>query len=178
MTVLWAAFWLILLVPLALAALYMVFARGQDYDVGTVVRDARAVLGQTDAERYTMLLRTALCKVNGWNTICTLYACLYYCLNLWSLAFAVFNIIVVSIEQSAPLVTICSVIVSMLLCCTLFLRLDKKWMAFKKLLARARVLTNNFLRCLDKCADPAGLIKLYANRIIRLESSLDENDLL
>ena len=170
----WVTFAAILLVPVVFVLLYAFFACRQNYDVGRITASVR----DKAASEQLVVLRNALQKVNGWNLLCTMYASLYYCFNLWSVAFAIFSVIVISGDRGGVLVELCSVIVSMLLCCTLFLKLDRKWMAFKRLLARARIRTNNLLSRLDGCADPGGLIKHYANSIIRLENALDEDDLL
>ena len=179
----WVMFGVILLLPVVFVVLYAFFACRQNYNVGQIMAGVR----DKAAPEQLNVLRVALKKVNGWNLLCTLYASLYYCFNLWSVTFAIFSVIVISGVSDVSdvgggegdvLVKLCSVIVSMLLCCTLFLKLDRKWMAFKRLLARARIRTNNFLSRLDECADPGTLIRRYANGIIRLESTLDEDDLL
>lgn len=61
----------------------------------------------------------------------------------------------------------------------LFLRCDRKWSTFRKVLAKGRIVTNNFIAELNNSEDTQKikLIKDYANKIIELERSLNDSDI-
>ena len=199
----WTSFWIIIFIPIFFDLMYIIFSLGQNHKIATVLKKANLKMGikmnvspwarlirktasifkdYDDYNEFSDMLVVALKKVNGWNFITTLYACLYYALNFWSVSFSVFSVIVIGGGESSDLDLVCTVLTAVLLCSTLFLKLDQKWMTFKKVLSKARKETNQFIfclnRCCNKCCNPYKLIKAYSNKIISLEETLTEKDLL
>ena len=196
----WISFWTIIFIPLLFVLIYMVFSMSQNYNIVIIIKNASLKMGIADHDTaflarfkhkinsffksndvinpHINMLMISLKKVNGWNLITTLYSCLYYALNFWSVAFAVFSIIVIGGDNNSGLNLVCTVLTAVLLCSTLFLRFDHKWMVFKEILCKARMETNNFIDCLKKCRKPHSLIKVYSNKIIFLEETLKEKELL
>jgi len=196
----WISFWIIIAIPVLFVSIYILFSMGQNYNIVLIIKKASLKMGVYDYKTaffervkqkivsffksndvtnpHINMLLICLKKVNGWNQITTWYSCLYYALNFWSIAFAVFSIIVIGGNDNSELNLVCTVFTAVLLCSTLFLKFDHKWMVFKTVLSKARKETNNFVYCLDKCRNPRRLIKVYSNRIISLEENLKERELL
>lgn len=195
----WTSFWVMIFIPIFFSLMYIMFSLGQNHRIATILKKANLKMGikinispwshfirkiasifkdYDDYNEFSDMLVVALKKVNGWNFITTLYACLYYALNFWSVAFSVFSIIVIGGNDNSGLNLVCTVLTAVLLCSTLFLKLDQKWMTFKNVLSKARKETNKFIYCLNKCCNPYKLIRVYSNRIISIEETLTGKDLL
>ena len=196
----WISFLIIIFMPLLFTLIYFIFSIGQNYNIVCVIKKASLKMGIEDYETaflkrvkqkffsffksnnttnpHINMLMITLKKVNGWNLITTWYSCLYYALNFWSVAFAVFSVIVIGGKDNSTLNLVCTVLTAVLLCSTLFLKFDHKWMVFKSLLSKARKETNNFIYCLEGCGNPCRLIKSFSNKIVFLEETLKEKELL
>ncbi len=196
----WISFWIIIFIPLLFVLIYIIFSIGQNYNIALIIKKASLKMGienydpafvqrvkqkvfsffkSNNAKNpHINMLMLSLKRVNGWNQITTWYSCLYYALNFWSVAFAVFSIIVIGGDNNSELNLVCTVFTAVLLCSTLFLKFDHKWMVFKAVLSKARTETNNFIYCMEKCRNPHNLIKVYSNKIISLEETLKEKELL
>lgn len=195
----WISFWVIIFIPIFFSLMYIMFSLGQNHRITTILKKANLKMGirinispwarltrkiasifkdYDDYNEFSDMIIVAVKKVNGWNFITTLYACLYYALNFWSVAFSVFSVIVIGGNDNSGLDLVCTVLTAVLLCSTLFLKLDQKWMTFKNVLSKARKETNWFIYCLNRCCNPYKLIRAYSNRIISIEETLTEKDLL
>lgn len=196
----WTSFWVLICAPIVLAFLYVLFSFGQNYNIMVVIKKANSKMGYSDyntsilariirkfmtlfkddkkQNTYSNMLMIALKKVNGWNLITTLYACFYYLLNFWSVAFAIFSVIVIGGDADQELELTCTVLTAVLLCTTLFLKFDHKWMVFKSILSKAKKETNVFIYRLGKCRNTYSLIKNFSNKIVSLEATLKESELL
>lgn len=124
------------------------------------------------------LVKLSIIKVNGWNKLTTCYTILHYLFNIFSILFSCVSIYY-SFQNANNLSIFCSIIAIFSVTANLFLRCDRKWSTFRKVLAKGRIETNNFIAELKNSEDTQKikLINDYANKIIELEQSLNDSDI-
>ena len=168
------SFMLIILIPFFLFMCYFIFGLWQNYDVKKIIK----LIEKDHQQTNMMVLKAALSKVNGWNALSVIYSSLYYCLNSWGILLSVFGAIVAGINANSKLIIVCCVLTGMIMCCNLFLKCNKKWSIYRKVLSSARMITNEFLIDMNGQDYSNDDIKEYVNTIIKLERNIPENDLL
>jgi len=180
--IMWIMFLILLLAPLMLFGVYLWHNSNQNYNIKKTLADIRSSSKGNIHERFILIAKSGLNRTNGWNLLSALYAGMYYCFNLWGFLFAVFSLICAADiykSKSAVLLTaICAGITSITMCCQLFLRSDRKWRAFARKHHKACMITNRFLHRVGKSKNPELTIVVYANKIMKLEDSIKDEDLL
>lgn len=123
-----------------------------------------------------ILVRLSVEKVNGWNRMTMFYTILHYVLNIWSITFSCMSIFYSFISQNT-LSIFSSIIAILSVTCNLFLRCDRKWGVFRKVLAYGRKETNSFISGYATSQSLNKFTNNYAQKIIEIESSLENSDI-
>lgn len=175
-------FIILLAVPLMFFCIYLWNNTTQRYKVNKILYDIEQSTGATIHKRFVMILKTSIKRINGWNLLAALYAGMYYCFNLWGFVFSIFGIIcaadISTYKTAAMWAMICVSITSITMSCQLFFKSERKWRTFARKHHQACIVTNRFLHCVGHCNDPELKIVMYANRIMNIEESLKDEDLL
>ncbi len=168
------SFILIIIIPLIFFICYFTFGVLQNYNVKKIIK----LIDKHSQKTNMLVLKTSLSKVNGWNILSVVYSSLYYYLNSLGILLSIFGAIVAGINPDSGLIIVCCVLTGMIMCCNLFLKCDKKWSIYRKVLSNARVITNEFLIDINGQDYSNDDIKEYVNSIIELEKNIPENELL
>lgn len=176
-------FIILLAIPLMSLGAYILWNNStQRYEIKQILCDIEKSAGAEINKRFVLILKSSIERVNGWNLISALYAGMYYCFNLWGFVFSIFGIICaadISTNETAAIWTmICVSITSITMSCQLFFKSERKWRTFARKYRKACIVTNKFLHCVGKCKDPELRIIIYANRIMSIEESIKDEDLL
>lgn len=177
-------FLVLIIVPLFVTALYTMYNKKLNYNIKAITMELKKINVLQLNETIVDVAISSINRVNGWNRLSAFYAGMYYCFNLWGFLFAVFSLIcAVDVfsagNSSAQMWTaISATITSITMCVQLFLRTDRKWRTFARKHYKARKITNNFLCRIRKTRCPISLIKQYADKIVEVEMSLRDDELL
>lgn len=123
-----------------------------------------------------VLVELSIKKVNGWNIAGSLYTIMHYALNMSSIIFSCISVYF-SFSSKNELSILSTIIALLTLTCNLFLRCDRKWATFRRVLSEGRILTNKFISDFKSSSELNKITCEYANEIIRLEQSLKDSDL-
>ena len=177
-------FLVLIFVPLLVMTLYTWYNKKQNYNIKTITKDLKKINILQMNEAIIEVAISSINRVNGWNRLSAFYAGMYYCFNLWGFLFAVFSLICavdtffMSDSSSQMWTAISAAVTSITMCVQLFLRTDRKWRTFARKHYKARIITNNFLYGIRSTKCPIVLIKRYANKIVELEMSTRDDELL
>lgn len=162
------------LAVLFLGVLYFLVAMCLDFSYRKIKKDFTESSQYTDSLEH--LVKISFRKVNGWNRFTTFYTVLHYVLNFSCIIFSCVSIY--ATYMNFTMVSILSSMISILsLICNLFLKCERKWATFRKVLARARTRTNDFIATFKDAPDLAAHTRIFANDIINFEDELDDRDL-
>ena len=159
----------VLLIVLCFCIIYYVFALKLDFSIPTILRDFSKHTGANDSLSH--LVKLSLKKVNGWNRMTMFYTILHYTLNLASIVFSCVSIFF-SFFSKNDLSIFMSILALISLTCNLFLRCERKWATFRRVLAKGRTETNKFVTTFKNTTDIEKTTREYANKIIELELSV------
>ncbi len=121
-------------------------------------------------------------RVNGWCYLRVVYTIIHFCFNFWSIAYAVLAL-GMDADVNALYVKACSIFSILTLSLNLFLKSEKKWMAFKKVWIAGSKKTNSFIIQLSNESDRSNknifkIIEEYSNAILDIEKSLRGDDII
>ncbi|MBQ4518911.1 MAG: hypothetical protein II997_10080 [Clostridia bacterium] len=177
-------FFVLIFVPLFVMVLYTWHNKKQNYNIKAISDELKKIDVLRTNETIIDIAISSINRVNGWNSLSAFYAGMYYCFNLWGFLFAVFSLICAvdtfSVGNSSAQIwtAISATITSITMCVQLFLRMDRKWRTFARKHYKARIITNDFLCRIRRIRCPIALIRQYSNKIVELEMSLRDDELL
>lgn len=164
----------VLIIVFCFCIIYYLFALKLDFSIPTILRDFSKCSGAT--ESLCHLVKLSLKKVNGWNRMTMFYTILHYTLNLASIIFSCVSIYF-SFFNKNNISIFTSMLALISLTCNLFLRCERKWATFRRVLAKSRIETNKFVSAFKNAPDLEKETTEYANKIIELEVTLKDSDL-
>lgn len=157
----------------AIGTIYLMFAIRQNYPAREIIE----YLEKLQIEKPSIIsLRNVIRKVNGWNYMTSIYSILYYSLNVLSITYTCIGIYYSFQPGDVSFVASVSSLIS--LCLNLFFHCGNKWGNFRKVLAKSRFITEDFLKNIINCNDIVKLINEYAIEIINLEKNIKNSDLI
>lgn len=156
-----------------LAAIYFLYARKQNYSKKSIVEYLDAL---NIKKPLINSLENVIRKVNGWNCITSIYSILYYSLNVLSIIYSCIGIYFSANESDASIIA--SILSLISLCLNLFFHCGNKWRIFRDVLAKSRIITDDFLKDIIKCDSLEDVINKYTKTIIIIEKNIKDSDLI
>lgn len=171
-------------IPILVTALFCANYSHESRKLDYSCMDEKSGLNASMLETVNLSIK----KVNAWNKIVRYYAISHYSLNILSVVFTEISIFY-AFNNAHIWAALASIVTALTLICNLFLRCDRKWFTFRKVLAEGRILTNSFLINISipnnyspdatlPSNNLAPLVEQYANDIIKLEKSIEDLELI
>lgn len=171
-------------IPLLIAVFFCISYSLESRRLDYSYMDEKSGLNASMLETVNLSIK----KVNAWNKIVRYYAISHYSLNILSVVFTEISIFC-ALSNANIWAALASIVTALTLIFNLFLRCDRKWFTFRKVLAEGRILTNSFLvkistfnnnapNTTSPSNKPAQLVEQYANAIIKLEKSIEDLELI
>lgn len=164
----------IVIIIIFLSILYFIFARRCNFKLNSIRNLYNGIPNTTD--QLSILVQLSIKKVNGWNRITTYYTIFHYLLNTLSIVVSCISIYCSFLNKN-NLSILFSIIAILSLTLNLFLRCERKWSTFRKVLAKGRIETIKFLSEIQNTKDIQKLTKEYACKIVEIESHLKDSEL-
>lgn len=154
---------------------YLFFAAKQRFKLKKIICEFKGLPNSN--EQLLHLVDHSIRKVNGWSNITTCYTMFHYVFNVISISFSCISIYCSFFEKGQNFDTIASFISLIAISLNLFLRCDRKWTIYHDVLAKARIITFNFIACVRTTSDLNATTKKYNEKIIKLEKGLKVSDI-
>ena len=175
---------MVLFTPIILYSIYFFYVtRQQQYKI----KDILSNMDETTKQKFqesnsSLIVQMSFNRVNGWCKLKAIYTIIHFCFNFWSIAYAVLGL---GFDNSIVdlYIKLCAVISILTLSLNLFLKSEKKWMAFKRVWAEGSVITNKYISQMSSdynitIAEISQNSILYSEDILKIENSLNGDDII